>query len=73
MTSLSHLRDKVGHIIEEGMLVVKPYTSGRSAMLELREVHIRNGNIYLDDSKVPIQYPERLLVVEDIRHRLKPE
>lgn len=64
-------RDKVGHVIEPGMLVVKPKTSGRSALLEIRTVReIRDGKLYLDDSHVAIQYPGRLLVINELKERL---
>ena len=51
---------KVGHV------VVKPAMSGRSAIPEVRRVkRITDGKIYLDESKVPINYSGRLVIIPD--------
>jgi hypothetical protein len=72
--SLSRLRDHVGHVIEEGMLVVKPRSLGSSAALEIRTVReIKKGKIYLDDSNSPIIYPGRLLVINELKDRIDPK
>jgi hypothetical protein len=49
--------------IKIGDVVLKPTMLGRSPIIEERKVSdIRNGKIYLDESKVAIQYPDRLVV-----------
>ena len=47
--------------------VARAYTSGYAANLQISEVtRIENGKIYLDNSKVGINYPGRLLVVNKV-------
>jgi hypothetical protein len=58
-------RDHFERIIEVGMTVVKPAMSGRSAIPEIRKVtSIKNGKIYLDESRVAINYSGRLVVID---------
>lgn len=71
--------DLTGRPIEPGMWLVKTYQSGRSCNLEIRQVReVRTvmskqwdgstvetpPRVFLDDSKVPIQYPGRCLIVD---------
>ena len=63
--------DMTGRPIEPGMWLVKTYQSGRSCNLEIRQVReVRtavNGDrlrVYLDDSRVPIEYPGRCLIID---------
>lgn len=53
-----------GIVFVVGQTVLKPCTSGRSAFIEQRTVtRIENSRLYLDNSKVAINYPERLWVL----------
>lgn len=63
--------DMTGRPIQPGMWLVKTYQSGRSCNLEIRQVReVRkavNGDrirVFLDDSRVPIEYPGRCLIVD---------
>jgi hypothetical protein len=59
------LRDHFGRPLQIGQTVVKPTMSGRSAVPEIRTVaQFKNGKVYLDDSKVPINYSGRLVILE---------
>lgn len=64
-------RDLTGRAIEPGMWLVKTYQSGRSCNLEIRRVReVRPAGqdarmrVFLDDSKVPVQYPGRCLIID---------
>jgi len=49
---------------EVGQTVLRAITAGRSALLETRIVtRIEGGKLYLDNSKVAIQYPNRLWIL----------
>jgi hypothetical protein len=57
------MKDKFGVEIKVGDVVLKPSMWGRSPFIDERIVReIRDGKLYLDDSKVAIRYPERLVV-----------
>ena len=63
--------DMTGRPIEPGMWLVKTYQSGRSCNLEIRQVRdVRQTRqdgprrVFLDDSRVPIEYPGRCLIVD---------
>lgn len=57
------MKDMFGTIIEVGDIVLKPMLLGRSPFIEKRVVSvIADNKIYLDDSKVAIRFPERLVV-----------
>ncbi len=57
------MKDMFGKTICVGDVVLKPTMFGRSPFIEERFVSsIENGKIYLDDSKVAIRFPERLVV-----------
>jgi len=64
------LRDMLGKRFDLGQKVVKGYTSGRAVNLEIREVtnikKLDDGTekLYLSGSKVPVNYPGRLLILE---------
>jgi hypothetical protein len=47
----------------DGVRFIKPALWGRSAVLHVRVASIRNGKLYGDDSKVPLQYPERCYIL----------
>jgi len=72
-------RDLTGREIEPGMWLVKAYQSGRSSNLEIRQVRevrtvtskdwdgnkvVSEPRVFLDTSKVPVQYPGRCLIVD---------
>jgi hypothetical protein len=61
---MSGLKDMKGTEFYEGCRFIKPTTSGRSAFLEVRVASIRNGKLYGDASKVPIQHPRRSYILE---------
>ena len=57
------MKDMFDVEIEVGDVVLKPTMLGRSPFIEKRIVTKIDGNkIYLDDSKVAINYPDRLVV-----------
>lgn len=71
--------DLTGRPIEPGMWLAKAFTSGRSCNLEIRKVRevrtvvskdwdgkkiVSQPRVFLDDSKVPVQYPGRCLIVD---------
>lgn len=63
--------DLTGRPIEPGMWLVKTFQSGRSCNLEIRQVReVRQvhagklARVFLDDSRVPIEYPGRCLIVD---------
>jgi len=63
--------DLTGRRIEPGMWLVRSYQSGRSCNLEIRQVRdvrqIRPGGpmrVFLDESRVPIEYPSRCLIID---------
>lgn len=72
-------RDMTGREIKPGMWLVKTFQSGRSCNLEIRCVReVRTvmskqwdgtrvetaPRVFLDDSKVPVQYPGRCLIID---------
>jgi hypothetical protein len=58
------LVDMLGKGFQIGDKVAKAQTSGRAVNLEIGEVtRIDNGRLYLSGSKVPVNFPGRLLVV----------
>jgi hypothetical protein len=58
------IKDMKGDEFTEGCLFIKPFTAGRSAMLEERVAHLRNGRLYGDNSKVAISYPSRCYILK---------
>ena len=56
--------DMFGKEIAVGDRVARACTSGRAVNLEICAVtRAENGKIYLDNSKVAVNYPGRLLVI----------
>lgn len=56
--------DMTGRPIRPGDWLVKSFQSGRSSNIEVRMVReVRNGRVYLGDSKVPVTWPGRTLVL----------
>ena len=59
------MKDMKGFAFNEGCTVARATLWGKSPRLELCEVtRIEDGKLYLDNSKQPMKYPERLLIVE---------
>jgi hypothetical protein len=59
------MKDKLGFAFNEGCKVVRAVLWGKSPILEICTVtKISNGKLYLDDSKQPMKFPERLLIWE---------
>lgn len=57
--------DMKGFAFNEGCKVVRAVISGQSPKLAICEVtKIENGKIYLDGSKKAINFPKRLLIIE---------
>ncbi len=60
------LKDMLGKPYAVGDKVARAYTGGRATNLEIRTVtriDEENTRLYLNDSKVAINYPQRLLIV----------
>lgn len=57
------MKDMNGVEFVDGVRFIKPALWGRSAVLHVRVASIRNGKLYGDDSKVPLQYPERCYIL----------
>jgi len=57
------IRDMKGVAFYEGCKFLKPAIVGRSAYLEERVAHLRDGKLYGDSSKVAIQCPERCYIL----------
>ena len=63
----TELIDMLGLEFNLGDRVVRAYTSGRAVNLEVLSVtQIKNGKLYLGDSKVPVNYPGRLLIINEL-------
>ena len=53
--------------IDVGDKVVRAFSSGRAVNIEIVEVtKIEEDKIYLNNSKVPVNFPGRLLVVNNL-------
>lgn len=57
--------DMFEHEIKDGDIVVRANRNWKGR-LEVCEARIENGRLYLDSSKVPVAYPELLLVVTKV-------
>lgn len=56
------IKDKFGNELTVGDSVYRAVTSVRTPVIYIAKVtEIRDGKLYLDDSKVPINYPSRLI------------
>ena len=59
------MKDMKGFAFNEGCKVARAVLWGKSPMIEICTVtKIKEGRLYLDDSKQPIKFPDRLLIVE---------
>lgn len=59
------MKDLQGFTFTEGCKVARAVLYGKSPMIDICTVtRIQDGRLYLDDSKQPIKFPERLLIVE---------
>lgn len=60
------MQDKLGFAFSEGCKVARAVSRGRSSVdLDICTVtRIEDGKVYLDNSKVAIRYPGRLLIIE---------
>lgn len=57
--------DMKGFAFNVGCVVARAVLWGKSPMIELCTVtRMDNGRLYLDDSKQPMKFPDRLLIVE---------
>lgn len=68
------LNDLLGRPFVVGDSVAKACTSGRAVNIEIgRVTRIEDGKMYLDHSKVPINYPGRILIVnKEVSHEEDP-
>jgi hypothetical protein len=65
--SSDKLVDALGKPLSVGDLVLRSVTFGRAAGFEFTKIReIKNGRVYLASSKVPLNYPSRLLIVNDL-------
>ena len=63
----SELVDTLGRPLNVNDRVLRAVTFGRSAGFEFTTIReIKNGRIYLATSKVPVNFPSRLLIVNDL-------
>ena len=59
------MRDMKGFAFNEGCKVARAVLWGKSPMIEICTVtKINDGKLYLDNSKQPMKFPDRLLIVE---------
>jgi hypothetical protein len=59
------MKDLKGFTLTVGCEVARAVLWGKSPRIELCQVtRIQDGKLYLDDSKQPMKYPERLLIVQ---------
>lgn len=60
----TELTDMVGREIKDGDWLCRARVANHTAIIEVRYVReIKDGKIYLDESRVPLQYPGRTLIV----------
>lgn len=59
------MKDMMGFAFHEGCKVARPVLWGKSPMIEICTVtKIKDGKMYLNDSKQAMKFPDRLLIVE---------
>jgi hypothetical protein len=59
------MRDMKGFTFNVGCKVARAVMWGKSPMLSICEVtRIESEKLYLDNSKQPIKFPDRLLIIE---------
>lgn len=64
MTDTIQTKSMNGVVFVVGQTVLKAYVAGRTPLIEQRTVTlIENGRLYLDNSKVAINFPNRLWVL----------
>lgn len=60
------MKDFLGNEFTIGDRVIRTRMQGNSPYLEIQKItDIRDGKLYLDGSKQPIQYPERLFNLDE--------
>lgn len=65
--SSTELNDMLGNLFVVGDKVVKAVSSGHAVNIEIDEVtDIVNDKLYLNNSKVPVRFPGRLLIVTSL-------
>jgi hypothetical protein len=61
------LVDMLGRTFTVGDFVVRAKTSGRAVNIEIGKVtRIESDKIFLSNSKVPVYYPGRMLIVNEV-------
>lgn len=68
------MKDMKGFTLTVGCEVARAVLWGKSPRIELCKVtRIEDDKMYLDDSKQPIRYPERLLIVthDEVFHMME--
>ena len=59
------MKDLMGFSFTLGCKVARPVLFGKSPIIEICTVtRIENGKLYLDNSKVAMKIPNRLLIIE---------
>lgn len=62
---MTKLVDMRGSTFYEGCTVARAVSSGNTPYIYICEVReIRDGRLYLNDSKQPLRYPGRLLIID---------
>lgn len=56
------MKDMLGFAFHEGCKIVRAVADGRLDICTVTK--IADGKMYLDDSKIAIRYPKRLLIIE---------
>ena len=66
------MKDMKGFAFNEGCKVARAVLWGKSPIIEICTVtKIKEGKLYLDDSKQPMKIPDRLLIIEqDMLYRV---
>lgn len=66
------LVDLLGNSYSIGDNVARAIKSGYAVNIEITHVsRIQDGKMYLGDSKVPVKYPQRLLIVNKIMNEMR--
>jgi hypothetical protein len=62
---MSSIKDLMGFSFTLGCTVARPVLLGKSPIIEICKVtRIEDGKLYLDNSKVAMKIPSRLLIIE---------
>lgn len=60
------IKDRMGRELRVGDVVARAVTRGRGADLKVQRVtRIEDGKVYLDNSKVALNYPGRIVILTD--------